>query len=123
MSEIDRMALMCYNVRMPLNCIEVVRYILAHLKEGDGMSYLRKANELDLKKLGLSRIAYRIVKDTKPEDLVRMARERRLSELFTDEEGLPLYLCHWEKLHFARLEIERKLVKAGFIESNSDYAY
>ena len=81
------------------------------------MGCFRKANELDLSKLGLSGVAYRIAKDTEPEELVRLARENRLSELFTDEEGLPLYVCHWEKLAFAREEITSKLANAGFIDS------
>ena len=81
------------------------------------MSYSRKANELDLSRLGLSGLTYRIVKDTEPERLVQLAREKRLSEWFVDEDGLPLYLCHWEKLALARQEIESKLAKAGFIDS------
>ena len=81
------------------------------------MGYFRKANELDLSKLSLSGIAYRIVKDTEPEKLVQLARENRLSELYTDEEGLPLFVCHWERLALARQEIVNKLANAGFIDS------
>lgn len=87
------------------------------------MSIYRKVNELDLAKLNLSKDAYRVVKDIEPEKLVGLVRTNRTAELFRDEEGLPLYCCHWEKLEFVRLEIERKLAEAGFVDLDKNRAY
>ena len=80
------------------------------------MDQLKNADELNLEKLNLSNDAYRVVKDVDPGRLIDLVQRNMISELFQDEDGLPLYYCHWEKLFFIRQEIVQKLAKAGFVD-------